>query len=200
MAKEQIRWDMKQQRNSLKKQERDALDQAISYRLLQTQEYINCSELFVFVSFGTEVSTHEIIHQAFMDGKKVYVPRVEGNHMEFYLVLSLEGLIASKFGVPEPLPSEENRYHTLGDDYSDTTNITNPLRLMLIPGLAFDITGNRIGYGAGFYDKYLTGYLPEHFYKIALAYDFQVVEQFTSEEHDIKVDAIITQTTRLQCK
>jgi 5-formyltetrahydrofolate cyclo-ligase len=176
-------------------EERKSYSQLIQERLRMTKEYQNCNHLFAFVSFGTEVNTLDIIRQAFIDNKKVSVPKVEAKGMEFYEVHSLDGLISSKFGVPEPLSSEDTRYKTM--IHSSETEQEN--RLMLLPGLAFDSTGNRIGYGAGYYDRYLSKFPSNHFYKMAIAYDFQLMEQITAEDYDIKADAIITPTQRIQC-
>lgn len=200
MKKEQIRQEKKSQRNILSIKERDLFDKAILARLLKTEEYKSCSCLFCFISFGSEINTHNIIRQAFLDGKRVYAPRVQMQGMNFYEIKDLEGLIPSRFGVLEPIEKEENRY----DDTIcniDYTNIKlDNINLMLLPGLAFDLMGNRIGYGAGYYDRYLDLFSEKHFYKIALAYDFQIMEAINADAQDIKVDAIVTPTRRIQCR
>ena len=70
---------------------------------------------------------------------------------------------------------------------------------MLLPGLAFDPEGNRIGYGAGYYDRYLAKYPKDYFLKIALAYDFQILKQIKGNEHDVKADMIITPNQIIKC-
>jgi 5-formyltetrahydrofolate cyclo-ligase len=114
--------------------------------------------------------------------------------MEFYRMDHLEDLEPSRFGVPEPDPVASRRYHKL--DKSE--KIDAPL--MLLPGLAFDPYGNRIGYGAGYYDKFLSKYPRDYFYKLGICYDFQVVERIDAEEYDICADAILTPSRRLQCQ
>jgi 5-formyltetrahydrofolate cyclo-ligase len=195
MTKEQIRIHHKKLRNMISVEERKFYSQLIQEKLRMTIEYQNCSHLFAFVSFGTEVNTLDIIRQAFIDNRKVFVPKVEAYGMEFYEIHSLEGLISSKFGVPEPSSSEDNRYKAV--IHSNETELEN--RLMLLPGLAFDSTGNRIGYGAGYYDRYLSKFPASYFYKMAIAYDFQLMEQIAAEDYDIKADAIVTPTQRIQC-
>jgi 5-formyltetrahydrofolate cyclo-ligase len=195
MTKAEIRKRIKAQRNSVPELERSTLNDAIRQKMISLKEYIDCDRLFCFVSFGSEVNTHPILLQALQDGKQVYTPRVEEDgRMEFYRIESLERLQPSSFGVPEPLPEEEKRYrYNLEDD--------NPVRqLMILPGLAFDPEGNRIGYGAGFYDRYLSNYPDNHFCKIALCYDFQVIENIAAQDYDIKADAIITPTRQIQCR
>lgn len=197
MTKSQIRNIMKEERNKLSVKEQKDLSKAILIKLLNSSAYQYCDYLFSFVSFQKEVNTHEIIRQSLKEGKIVYVPRVELHGMEFYEIINLDNLVPSKFGVPEPV-SEGNRPYK-GSLRIASHNDFNPY-IMLLPGLAFDSTGNRIGYGAGYYDKYLSNYPKEHFYKIALAYDFQVLKEIPADELDIKADMIITPTKVIECK
>lgn len=189
MNKEQIREEMKQKRSALSPEERKLYDQAMLESFLQLKEYLECQSLFAYVSFGTEPDTHQLIYQALRDGKKVYVPRVEGPEMEFYRITSLEGFKTSKYGISEPLPSKSERFHYLGEN-----------QLMLMPGLAFDQYGGRIGFGAGYFDKYLEGYLPEKFCKVALAYEFQIKESLEIEQHDIPTDILVTPSRIIDCR
>jgi 5-formyltetrahydrofolate cyclo-ligase len=186
MTKDQLRKEMKQKRDSLLREERSSYNMTIRSLLLQSEEYMECKKLFVYVSFGSEVDTHDIIHRALADQKQVYIPRVHHSYMEFYRIRDLEGLEISKFGVPEPPAMEENRFRK--DKYPNQSGDN----LMLLPGLAFDRRGNRVGYGSGYYDRYLLEYPKDYFYKIAVAYDFQILDQIESEEHDIRADGIIT--------
>lgn len=189
MTKSEVRALQKERRNALSFTEHKLFSDAIRTKLLQTEMYQEGKRLLTFVSFQSEVDTHEIIRQAILDGKRVYLPRVEAHGMEFYEIHDLEGLIPSKFGVLEPPVNVENRYHTV-DGEKD---------LMLLPGLAFDPTGNRIGYGAGYYDRYFIKHTKEHFDKIALAYDFQVMNRIATEEFDVGADVILTPTRIIRC-
>lgn len=194
MTKTEIRKWMKSQRNSLTTLERSAFNETIIKSFLQTPEYRQCEELFCFVSFGSEVDTHPILLQALIDKKKVYIPRIEENAgMEFYRFERLESLHPSKFGVPEPFPDPAERY-----DFQDAHH-SFVKRFMVLPGLAFDLQGNRIGYGAGYYDKFFEKYNEVYFYKLAVCYDFQLVDPIQAEEYDIKADAILTPTKRIDC-
>ena len=195
MTKAEIRKIMKLQRNNIPEEDRRKMDTNIRRSLLRLEEYQKCQTLFCYISFGTELDTRQIIDQALYEKKAVYVPRVEDNHgMEFYRIHHLDGLQISRFGVPEPCGEAELRYRPLVDD----NNTSIPL--MLLPGLAFDLHGNRIGYGAGYYDRYLDQFPPEYFYKVALCYDFQLMEQIESQEYDIGADAIITEMKYLRCR
>ncbi len=195
MTKAEIRRDMKNQRKQIPEEERRQWDAIIRQRLWQREEYLHCQKLFCYISFGSEPDTNHIIQQALVENKIVYVPKVEGtNNMEFYRINELEGLHISSFGIPEPASEEEKRYRS----QEHRKAVMKPL--MLLPGLAFDQFGNRIGYGAGYYDRYLHQYQPESFYKIALCYDFQLLELIESREYDIAADAILTPTRSIQCR
>ncbi len=203
MEKDQIRIKMKEERSKLSLMERTKQGQHLLQLLMCSKAYQDCEALFSFVSFGTEVDTHAIIEQAFRDRKKVYVPRVEPHGLEFYQIQSLEHLIPSKFGVPEPEAEEARRYQTKQE--SPASNYFRQAALiyknvMLLPGLAFDPQGNRIGYGAGYYDKYLSCFREEHFYKIALAYDFQVLDQIEAKVYDQRADLILTPRRVIDCR
>lgn len=191
MTKEQIRVYQKKQRDSLSQEDRAVWNKMIRRRLQDSAKYHECRRIFAFVSFRSEVDTHDIIRQALEDGKEVFVPRVEDGGMEFYRIYELDGLVTSSFGVPEPVSSENQRF---------TEAIKRSNNLMLMPGLAFDRTGNRIGYGAGYYDRYLLLHPTMDFYKIALAYEFQIMTELPTEEYDIRVDEIISPDEVIRCE
>lgn len=185
-----LRENMKLMRASVTEDERIALDSAICDRLLGACEYRRCNKLFAYISFGTEAGTSAIIEDALNNCKEVYAPGVEGRDMRFYRINGSK-LIKSKFGIYEPDPEYCTPY--MKDDSRQDS------LCMLLPGLAFDSHGNRVGYGAGYYDRFLSGHGPESFIKIALAYDFQVVPHIDSGNHDIKADIIITPGKRIDC-
>ena len=195
MTKAEIRNMQKELRKGLSIEELEYRSNCIWERLINTIAYQNCTNLFTFVSLADEVNTHSIIIDSINRKKRVYVPRVEARRMEFYQITNLDHLTLSKFGILEPEGCDENRFVI---DYNP--NILNEGKdpekqyqnLLLLPGLAFDLKGNRIGYGAGYYDKYLASYPEDTFYKIALAFEFQLMEEIPSEEYDRKADAIIT--------
>lgn len=196
MTKNEIRTYQRNQRNTLTIQELTILGTEIRNRLFETKAYRSCKRLFTFVSFQSEVDTQEIIKQAIKTGREVYIPRVEAHGLEFYRITGLEGLLPSKFGVLEPQQLEADRF----DLDKAVGNRADIINLMLLPGLAFDIEGNRIGYGAGYYDRYLASHNPSGFHKIAVAYDFQVLEHIPAEPFDIKADVIITPTRYIECR
>ncbi len=188
MTKAQIRADQKLLRNQLSLEDQMLLSKDVREQLFQTEAYARCSNIFSFVSFGSEIDTHEIIRKALTDKKTIYVPRVEGKQIEFYRLLDFKLLIRSKYGILEPAVDENLRHVPVGSNI----NYNKYHNLMLLPGLSFDVKGNRIGYGAGYYDKFLSLHQDNYFYKIAIGYDFQVLEELPAEEYDRRANMIIT--------
>lgn len=147
-------------------------------KLLQTDVYNHADQVFTYVSKQNEVNTHQLIIDGAKNNKRVAVPRViKKGIMKFYYISSFDDLSIGKFEVLEP---------------QDMSNEAIPSKrsIMIVPGLAFDKSGNRIGYGGGFYDRYLNQY-PD-ITKIALAFDIQFVQEIPVGQHDVKVDMIIT--------
>lgn len=109
------------------------------------------------------------------DGKRVAVPKVYGDEMRFIYMTDLSLTEKSDMGIPEPVADGP-----IGDD---------PTALVLMPGLAFTEKGDRMGYGGGYYDKFLAGE-PNH-PTVALCYEFQMVEELPTQDHDIPVDLVL---------
>lgn len=197
MTKEEIRRQMKVKRDSLSPEKQEKLNKKILDRLFQTEAYKKCEMIFSYMSFRSEVDTKEIIRLALLDGKKVYLPRVKKDTMDFYEIFHMNDLIISSYGIPEPQETQNLCYKTSAtEQLEDNTKFQ---KLMLLPGLAFDLSGCRIGYGAGYYDRYLAANRASFFYKMALAYDIQVVDPIPSDKFDIKADAILTPTRLIDC-
>ena len=117
----------------------------------------------------------EKVRQALLDGKAVAVPKVYGDEMKFILLSDLDAVAKGYAGIPEPI--------------ADGPEAADPEALVLMPGLVFDPQGHRIGYGGGFYDKFLSRE-PNH-PTLALCYDFQMLPHLDTEEHDIPVDTVL---------
>lgn len=181
MTKSEIRKSVLQIRSELPLSDKMVWDQLLFQGLINQRAYSQCNIILLYRSFQSEIDTWEMIEQGWKDGKKVYVPRVAGKVMNFYLIEPNTEFQAGRYGILEP-PAE----------YPLIANTQDKV-LMVLPGLAFDCLGNRIGYGAGYYDEYLRKQSIPNLMKIALAYDFQVFEKLGVEEaHDEKVQIIIT--------
>lgn len=194
MTKGEIRIYQKKLRSQLEEAQKLFYDECILNHIMETKEYQDCKRVFTYVSFQSEIDTFNIMEQAFLHDKQVYIPKVEAHGLEFYEIKNLKGLVRSSYGILEPTGNVEHRFSSSSTPKSQKEN------LMLLPGLAFDPYGNRIGYGAGYYDKYLVSQGVDTFYKLALAYEFQILERVPSEDFDIHADAIITPIKSYQCK
>lgn len=145
--KKDLRAHFRELRDGLEPADRLRADSAIAQRVLSLPEYEDAVSVLTYLSFGTEVDTHEIVKNALAAGKVVALPYcVPGSRdMRWYRVTSLDGLVRSKFGVLEPVPRESERLEP-----DETPSIS------LVPGLTFDERGYRLGYGGGFYDTFLS--------------------------------------------
>lgn len=185
MLKTKVREELKIKRSSLSIIEVIRMSKAIKDQILDLDVYKCSSNILSFISFGNEVDTKELIKAALDCQKNIYAPRVANKNMDFYKINNLEDLITSKFGVSEPIPNPNNIFLLNEDRLKEKT-------IMIIPGLAFDSMGNRLGYGKGYYDEYLSRDYAKDFIKIAMAYDFQIIDKVPTDEYDVPVDFIVT--------
>lgn len=175
-TKKEIRTRLLKQRAELPLSVCERQSEEVLKKLLAHPAYAECRTLFSYVSFRNEVDTHKIIMLALAQGKQVAVPRVEGKDMIFYRIFSLEELTRSRFGILEPKDGAHRVIPGEGD-------------LMLVPAAAFDGKGYRIGYGGGYYDRYLAEY--PQLYTIGLAFDFQMLDEVPREEFDLAVKEVL---------
>lgn len=180
-SKSQIRKRILERRDSLTPAERMRSEILVTERILGHQWYYKAGEILLFASCGSEISTRGIMEDAFMSGKKVYLPKVEGETMHFYQIRIDEPLEEGYGGILEP-PGDRKRQFCYDKSRRDAV-------LMLMPGAAFDPMRNRIGYGKGFYDKYLADKPDLH--TIAIGFDCQIVAQIESCATDRKPMQVI---------
>ncbi|MGN0161608.1 MAG: 5-formyltetrahydrofolate cyclo-ligase [Lachnospiraceae bacterium] len=175
--KKKVRQLIRRKKSELSSREVHQRSLLILEQFYQSLVYQKAEAVYTYVNYNEEVETSLLIEHSLSMGKKVCVPRVEGDHMDFYEITSLLDLSSGSYGILEP--------------GSTCVKVSNPCGLMIMPGLAFDLRGHRIGYGGGFYDRYLEKY--PNFRKIALCFDFQLFDELQTEEQDIPVDEIWTE-------
>ena len=178
MEKDSVRKIMIARRKAISLREKKSSDEAIQRRLLQMDEWKKAKTVCVYASLLEELDTTKII-KSLLDKKKcVVVPKVlNEKSLGLFQIESDEDLALGRFGVLEP------KAHCLEVDKKS-------IELFVVPGLAFDRSGNRLGWGKGYYDKLLQKIgVP----KIALAYSFQVLDHIPYETHDICMTSIITE-------
>lgn len=172
MDKKSLRKQISDQKKALSDAQIQAASENLLQQLIAHPFYQAASSIYGYLSYNQEVRTEPILRRAQADGKRVAVPKVYGEEMKF-LWLEWDKVQAGYRGIPEPIDGE------LADDKT---------ALVLMPGLAFDAQGHRLGYGGGFYDRFLAA---QPHTTLALCYDFQMLTQLETEAHDIPVDAVL---------
>lgn len=178
-VKNKMRQEIKEQRKNLTCDERERCDSKICERLRQLWLYRESQTVFTYVSLADETDTKKFIERALEDGKRVVVPRcIKGTrNMEFCLINSLNDLEEGAFGVLEPKVECE-----VYKDYSDG--------FCIVPALAFDRKGYRLGYGKGYYDRFLADFCGK---TVGICYNRFVVPEIPRGKYDKSVDLIITE-------
>ncbi len=180
--KKALRMKASRIRNQINDNDRVYSSRKIFERLMESEKFIKASKIYVYVSYKSEVDTVSFIESIFLKSdihKEIFVPKVEGREMNFYKIISIDELEPSNMGILEP-SGRKDRLDIAKDG------------IMIMPGLAFDTELNRIGYGGGFYDRYLSEHDTNDLYKVAVAFEEQIYEHIVSDENDIKPDIVIT--------
>lgn len=187
LEKQRLREEHLAAREALSEQERSVLDDRITQKLLAISEYVEATTVLTYVSVSSEVSTRMFIECALRDGKTVAVPRcLPGHCLEFVAITSLDQLIAAPFGLLEP-PKE---LPALTEEQMNAS-------ICIVPALLVDTKGYRLGYGAGFYDRFLSTYPGK---KICLAYQQNLSRTMLPHTtFDVAVDEVITESDVLTC-
>ena len=163
-------------RNELTDTEWEKKSHCIYENVVTHPFFLECDAIYCYVDYRHEVGTRTIIEHAWKLGKKIAVPKVNGDEMDFYYIQSFEDLQEGFKGILEPKQTH----------HADDENV-----LLIMPGAAFDAKCNRIGYGKGYYDKYLQ--VHPNVKTIAIAFELQMVETIPVEAYDICPDIIITE-------
>lgn len=166
-------------RDSLSKEERERASLLMTERILGHQWFYRSEYFLCFVSYGSEIDTHPLLEEAIRQGKKVYVPKVEGEQIVFYRIRSLEELKTGYKGIPEPVGNTEVFDYGTCHKRGEIDRV-----LLLMPGVAFDPYRNRIGYGKGFYDRYLEGKEELTLRSIAVGFRCQMVDEVPAGSYD----------------
>ena len=178
MDKRALRRAMGEKKRALTAAEIESRSARLAERLFETAQWHKARSVYAYVAFNQEVRTRPIIERAWADGKRVAVPKIVAGEMRFIWLEDFDGLApGGAFGILEPIENEP-----VADDDG---------ALVLVPGLAFDARGHRLGYGGGYYDRWLAAN-PGH-PTVALCYAFQRVDRIEDEGHDIAVDSVIAE-------
>ena len=177
MDKNALRSEFRQKRDSFNKNLMTKLDDLVYNRIISDKRFVDAKTIMTYVSMGSEVDTHRLINYSLSIGKKVSVPVVvRGTKtLEISYINSMDDLLAGSYEILEP------------KNFIKCNKVD--IDLIIVPALAFDLKGHRIGYGAGFYDRLLA---TTNAVKMGIGYDFCIVENTFPQEYDINMDCILT--------
>lgn len=176
MDKQALRRIIREQKRAMSPEEITRQSRELAARLCAHPAYRHSAAIYGYLSYNQEVQTLPILRKALQDGKRVAVPKVLGDTMAFLWLDDLNAVAKGYCGIPEPIAN---------GPIADC-----PQALVLMPGLAFDREGHRLGYGGGFYDRFLEQE-PNH-PTLALCFDFQLLPEVVTDSHDIPVDYVIS--------
>ena len=176
MNKKEIRAYIREKKRAMTERQIVSASARLGEQFRACELYKNAKTIYGYLPYNQEVRTVPMLEQAIRDGKAVAVPKCYGEEMRFLYINDFVNEVAPGYAnIPEPIADEP-----VADDKT---------ALVLMPGLAFDPHGHRIGYGGGFYDRFLSAE-PDH-PTLALCYGFQMVEHLQTEEFDIPVDKVL---------
>ena len=177
MDKKALRAEIKAKKRAMTEEQIAATSDALAQQLYAHPAYKEAKSIFGYLSYNQEVRTMPMLERAQKDGKRVAVPKVIGDTMIFIWLDDLSRVELGYCSIPEPIDN--------GPEAVDET------ALVMMPGLAFDPTGRRCGYGGGFYDRYLEEH-PDH-PTLAMCYGFQMFDHLDTDPHDIPVNYVLSQ-------
>jgi len=183
-AKPSLRKRILGRRDAMDSRTRTALSRAIVWDIVETSVYRRSNMIMAYASFGSELQTDEFLRHVLDQGKILLLPRVNRQRelLEVYWVQDpVQDLQVGTWGIREPKPDRCARVEPAVIDF------------VLVPGLAFDRRGRRLGYGGGFYDKLLADTLSPCAWLVAGAFESQMVEKVPVDEHDMPMDVVVTE-------
>ena len=175
MDKQTLRKMIREKKRAMTEDQIKQASARLAQLLYRSPLYRQATTIYGYLPYNQEVRTVPMLEQALAEGKRVAVPKVYGDEMRFLYIDDLSRVEKGYAGIPEPI--------------DDGPVAEDPTALVLMPGLAFDKAGHRIGYGGGFYDKFLSAE-PDH-PTLALCYGFQMLDELPTEEFDIPVDCVL---------
>lgn len=175
MNKQELRRAIRERKRAMTEEEIVERSNALAEKFYNTPAYQAASTIYGYLPYNQEVRTVPMLQRALDEGKRVAVPKVYGDEMRFIYLEDLTQVSKGYAGIPEPI--------------ADAPVAEDQRALVLMPGLAFDPQGHRIGYGGGFYDRFLAQ--EPHHPTLALCYEFQMQAHLDTEEFDIPVDTVL---------
>ena len=175
MNKQELRRAIRERKRAMTEEEIVERSNALAEKFYNSPAYQTANTIYGYLPYNQEVRTVPMLQRALDEGKRVAVPKVYGEEMRFIYLEDLTQVSKGYAGIPEPI--------------ADAPVADDQRALVLMPGLAFDPQGHRIGYGGGFYDRFLAQ--EPHHPTLALCYEFQMQAHLDTEEFDIPVDTVL---------
>lgn len=175
MNKQELRRAIRERKRAMTEEEIVERSNTLAEKFYNSPAYQAASTIYGYLPYNQEVRTVPMLQRALDEGKRVAVPKVYGEEMRFIYLEDLTQVSKGYAGIPEPI--------------ADAPVADDQRALVLMPGLAFDPQGHRIGYGGGFYDRFLAQ--EPHHPTLALCYEFQMQAHLDTEEFDIPVDTVL---------
>lgn len=173
-GKDELRRHVLSERDALEKSSIKTLSHAIQKKVIESSLFRSATVVGAYHAVGSEVKTDLIVSEARKQGKIICLPRVQESRISFYEFVLEDGLVKGRFGIMEPPPDARPALP----------------EILIVPGVAFDRDGYRLGYGKGYYDRFLSESTTT---SIGLAYSFQVIEKIPSSPHDKRMNALVTE-------
>ena len=189
MTKQEIRGEIRNRRKSMSEEAWREKSHRICDTIRQQPDYQQAQVIYAYLAKRGEVLLDELIREAIHEGKTVAVPRVLGSEMEFFVISDLQDVEIGCMGIREPLSTQSVPAWDRGDHIGQPE--CAPRSLMLLPAVAVDEQRHRVGYGGGYYDKYLEKH--PHLEKMAVVFECQVYPQVPAEIFDVPLDCIVTE-------
>lgn len=185
MTKEQLRSEIIKRRDEIKEEWRKSWSEDIICQVIHLPAFQRATHIFSYASFRSEVITDKLNEKCLQDGKHLLLPKTEpsGRRMDFYEVKEMSSLVQGYQGIREP---------SGGIPFSPEQKKAEEILFMVMPGVAYDEEGNRIGYGGGYYDRYLARYGEYIDESVMVAYEVQRARQIHAEWCDIRPSQIVT--------
>ena len=180
IEKAALRKHLLEKRDATSAELRDIVSEKIHENLKKNSSFINAQNIACYFPIGSEVNTHNIMLDTLEQGKNLLLPKIIGDNIEFYIVSNLEKLEKGRFEIMEP---------------KDSCERTKKIDCVLIPTVGVSKSGVRLGYGHGYYDRFLSS---TDAMKISLTYSKQIVKSIPSDSHDIKIDWIVTEDENIK--
>jgi 5-formyltetrahydrofolate cyclo-ligase len=165
---------MLKKRNALSQEEIAKVSKSVQEAVMRSSEFRSAEVVGAYFALGSEAKTDLLVTEARELGKEVALPRVEGDRISFYEFSLGMSLVRGRFGIMEPPPNTP----------------VKAMDLVIVPGVAFDVEGYRLGYGKGYYDKFLS---ESSAFSIGLAYGFQLVDRLPRGSHDVRLNSAATE-------